>query len=228
MQPQDLPEYRFPNLKPAIRQYVVRDDLGHYGIAYADPCYHKDVLFAHPINTQSKISSAGVRGAEALPSNATLLTDTVFKLRDGVYQGTWYDYNGIGQTPQKDIRTLTIVDDLGWLLPDHWADVALAGSDQMGHWDYGATLGKVGGEPPVKGQKSGEMTVEQAQDYAKEVGEQVTTRGIRLAAKNGYIPNARKLGRDWLITYEGFNHYLDNRPLRGPKRQPTQRGADGE
>ena len=93
----------------------------------------------------------------------------------------------------------------------------MAGSDQMGYWDYGATLGKVGGEPPVKGQASGEMTVEQAQDYAREVGEQVTSRGIRLAAKNGYIPNARKIGRDWLITYDGFNHYLDNRPKRGPK-----------
>lgn len=71
--------------------------------------------------------------------------------------------------------------------------------------------------PPVKGQRPEKMTTEQAMEYADEVGEKITKRGIRLAAKNGYIPGAHKIGRDWLITYEGFNHYLDNRPKRGPK-----------
>lgn len=119
------------------------------------------------------------------------------------------------------VRRLTIVADMGYLLPDKWADIALAGSDEMGHWNYGATLGKVGGEPPVKGQLANEMTVKQAEDYAHEVGEAVTGRAIRLAAKNGYIPQARKIGRDWLIPYEGFNHYLDNRPKRGPRPKPA-------
>ena len=49
-------------------------------------------------------------------------------------------------------------------------DEALAASEQMGHWNYGAILGKVGGEPPTKGQKTGEMNIAQAVDYAKEVG----------------------------------------------------------
>ena len=112
---------------------------------------------------------------------------------------------------------MVILSDLGYKMPDHWADVALAGSDQAGHWNYGATLGKVGGKPPVEGMTSGEMTVEQAEEYAKEVGEQATARGIRLAARRGYIPGARKIGRDWVITYDGFNHYLDNRPRPGRK-----------
>lgn len=66
-----------------------------------------------------------------------------------------------------------------------------------------------------------EMTVEQAKDYAREVGERVTGRGIRKAAKNGYIPGARKIGRDWLIPYKGINYYFGNRPPRGPK--PSKR-----
>lgn len=204
--------YRWPDLSSIIRQYVVRDDQGRCGIAYND-CYREDVLFAHPIDVQPTISV----GDEALPANAILMTDTAFHLRDGQYQGTWYDYKGIGQVPKKDIRTLTIIDDLGYIIPTRYADIALAGSDQMGHWDYGATLGKIGGNPPIKGQKPGEMTVEGAEDYSREVGEPVTRRNIRLAASNGYIPGARKIGRDWLIPYDGYNHYLDNRPKRGPK-----------
>lgn len=211
------PEYRWPDLKPVIRQYIVQDDRGRFGIAYYDNCYHKDVLFAHPIDVQSKITSAGVRGAETLPTNAVLMTDAAFHIRDGVISGTWYDYSKIGHIPPEDLRTLTIIDDLGYVIPDQWADAALTGSDQMGHWDYGATIGKVGGQPPVSGQTRNEMTIEQAMDYSREVGVTITDRNIRLAAKNGYIPGARKIGRDWLIPYDGYNHYLDNRPKRGPK-----------
>jgi hypothetical protein len=64
-----------------------------------------------------------------------------------------------------------------------------------------------------------EMTIAQAEEYAAEVGEPVTGRAIRHAAKAGYVPGARKNGRDWLIPYEGINHYLDNRPK--PGRKPT-------
>lgn len=219
--PKDLPEYRLPDLSLIQRQYVVRDERGRYGIAHTS---HGDdgkpTLWARPIGTPAKI---GAPPEMILPSNAVLITSTPWDIQDdGTYRGWWHDDNvPTGRVPEKYIRRLEIVDDLGYRLPDHWADVSLAGSDQMGHWDYGATLGKIGGEPPVKGQKSGEMTVEQAQAYAEEVGEQVTARGIRLAAQNGHIINARKLGRDWLIAYEGFNYYLDNRPKRG--RPKTKR-----
>lgn len=196
--------YRWPDLSPVQRQYVVCDNQGRIGIAHTGG---DNMIWAHPANVPTKMDATAKIG---LPSNAVLITDTSWHIqKDGSYKGSWFDANS--QT------AIVIIDDLGYRIPDKWADVALVGSDQSGHWDYGATLGKIGGESPVKGQKSNEMTVEQAQDYAKEVGEQVTARGIRLAAQNGYIPNARKIGRDWLITYDGFNYYLDHRPNRGPK-----------
>jgi len=209
-------QYRWPDLSPVVRQYVVQDDQGRYGIATQDD--RKDVLFARPIGVTPTISAENVPGAEDLPANAILMTATAWTRQDdGAYTGTWYDYDRIGRIPPEDLRRLTIVDDLGIRMPDRWADEALAGSEMSGYWDYGATLGKIGGEPPVKGQSGDEMTVGQAEEYAKEVGEKAAARGIRLAAKNGYIPGSRKVGRDWLIPYEGFNHYLDNRPKPGRK-----------
>lgn len=210
--------YRWPDLSSIKRTYIVRDDQGRIGIATAD---HRgdEVIFAHPIDVPPSIKNNGnIPGAEAIPTNSILMTPTAFHPRaDGHYYGIWYDYPGVGRVPETDIRRLDVISDIGYIMPDWVADQALTGSDQGGAWDYGAKLGKVGGEPPVKGQKYNEMTVNQAEDYAKEVGEQVTARAIRLAAKNGYIPDARKIGRDWLINYDGFNHYLDNRPKRGPK-----------
>lgn len=206
--------YRWPDLSVVQRQYIVRDDQGRYGIAHST---EKETLWARPIGTPARM---GATFDMALPTGAIVLTSTSWKLqRDGTYKGTWCDYNGLGHIPESDMRYLTIVDDLGYRMPDRWADVALAGSSEMGHWVYGATLGKIGGEPPVKGQHANEMTVEQAEDYAREVGESVTGRSIRHAARKGYIPNARKAGRDWLIPYEGMNHYLDNRPRTGPRKR---------
>lgn len=211
MQAKDV-EYSWPDLSAVKRQYLVVDDQGRYGLAVSDKA---ESIAAHPINVPGEMPATPESG---LPGNAIMMTRTVWYLQpDGTYTGIWFDYSGPHQIPPELKRRLTIVTDLGYLMPDRWADIALAGSGEMGHWNYGATLGKVGGEPPVKGQKPGEMTVEQAEDYAKEVGEPVSRRGIRKAAKNGYIPGARKIGRDWLIPYEGFNHYLDNRPERGPK-----------
>jgi hypothetical protein len=63
----------------------------------------------------------------------------------------------------------------------------------------------------------GDMSVEQAVEHAAEKGNKVTARGIRKAAKSGYIKYARKIGRDWVIPVDGLDHYLDNRPKRGPK-----------
>lgn len=204
-------QYLWPDLQPVIRQYVVVDDRGRFGIAYTDNVYDQDVLFAHPINIK----------AETSIDNEIYMTDTAWhKQTDGVYEGTWYDYDGPtfpANVPSEMVHRLTIVQDLGYLMPDKWAEIALKGSDSMGHWDYGATLGKVGGEPPIKGQEPGEMNVKRAEDYAREVGEYVTARAIRHAADKGYIPGARKIGRDWLIPFEGFDHYLDNRPKPGRK-----------
>jgi hypothetical protein len=73
-------------------------------------------------------------------------------------------------------------------------------------WDY-----------PTYWTDASEMTVAEAESYAVEVGESVTGRAIRHAAKEGYIPGARKLGRDWLIPFAGMYHYLDNRPKPGRK-----------
>jgi hypothetical protein len=61
------------------------------------------------------------------------------------------------------------------------------------------------------------MTIQQSEDYARLLGNEISARAIRYAAKHGFIPGARKLGRDWLIPYEGLNYYLDHRPKRGPK-----------
>lgn len=204
-------QYLWPDLSPVIRQFIVVDDQGRFGIAYADNVYHQDILFAHPIDIQAKIRTG----------KAIYMTDTPWhKQADGTYSGTWCDYDGPtfpANVPPEMARNLTIAQDLGYVMPDKWAETALKGSTTMGYWDYGATLGKIGGEPPVKGQEAGEMNVKQAEDYAKAVGESVTARAIRYAADNGYIPGARKIGRDWLIPYEGFNHYLDNRPKPGRK-----------
>lgn len=209
----EIKDYRWPSLSPLIRQMIVVDDQGRYGIAHQDARHLQDgVIIAHPIDISSEYKT-GWRDKGPI-----LLTNTVFnKNENDTYTGIWFDCGISGHVKDDDKRHLTIICDLGYLLPEKWADIALAGSEEMGHWDYGATLGKIGGEPPVKRQKSNEMTVEQAADYAKEVGEKVSRRGIRLAARTGHIPGARKAGRDWLLTYEGFNHYLDNRPRRGPK-----------
>jgi hypothetical protein len=182
-------QYRWPDLSAVIRQAVVRDDQGRYGIAYSDPVYHDNVLFARPIDDPAVIENG----------NARLMTATAWHGQpDGTFTGIWHDYAGPAHVPPKLLRRLTIVADLGYLMPDEMAEKLLSG---------------LTANQPQKA----EMNVNQAEDYAREVGEPVTARAIRLAADRGYIPGARKVGRDWLIPYEGFNHYLDNRPRRGRK-----------
>jgi len=175
--------YRWPDLSSVARQYIVVDDQGRYGIGVVTD--HADTIAAHPIGVQSEMDA---KPEDGLPENAIIMTRTIWHLQDdGTYTGTWYDYSGPSHTPDNLLRRLTIVSDLGIRMPAHWADIALARSDEMGHWNYGATLGKIGGKPPVKGQKYDEMTVPVALEYAKEVGEEVSDRGIRKAAKNGHI-----------------------------------------
>jgi hypothetical protein len=215
--PNQLPIYRWPSLAVVTRQYLVQDDKGRWGIGVVDERHN--IIWARPIGQSAQMSApAGMGG---LPRNAILITATAWHAcpDDDTYKGWWSDDNvptGIKMPPEM-IRSIKIVDDLGWIMPDDWADQALAGSDDAGHWNYGAKLGKIGGEPPVKGQKNNEINVAQAEEYALAVGEKATARGIRHAAAAGHIPGARKVGRDWLIPYEGFNHYLDHRPRHGRK-----------
>lgn len=211
--------YRWPDLSPVVRQYVVKDDQGRVGIAYQD---REDVMFAHPATMPSMVTPGTIQGTNHLPVDAIIMTNTAWHWDDaaGAYTGWWWDDDvptSPASVPPEMIRRLEIVEDLGFQMPDRWADEVLAGSDEMGYWNHGAHIGKVGGKPPKNGQASNEMTVAQAEDYAREVGESVTARAIRLAARNGYIPGARKVGRDWLIPYEGINYYLDNRPKPGRK-----------
>ncbi len=212
-------QYHWPDLSPVLRQYVVRDDRGRVGIAYADPVYHPGVLFAHPAEMPEAARADQVAGAETLPAGAVVMANTPWRWNDQAqaWTGVWCDYGGLGAIPAGDIRRLIVVDDLGYLMPDWVAAQALAGSDQPGYWAFGAALGKVGGEPPVKGQRHDEATVVEAVAYTREVGEPVTGRAIRYAAAHGFIPGARRAGRDWLIPFAGLNHYLDHRPKRGPK-----------
>ena len=196
MNPNNLPGLCWPSLSPVVRQYVVVDDQGRHGIAHTDPVYHPNVLFAHPVNVPSCVKQ----------SSAFYFTNTTWrKEQDGSYTGVWHDYDGPQEVPDELTRRITIVDDLGWQLPDKWADKILAGSDQPGHWDYGGTIGKIGGERPVKGQQYYEMSIPEAKSYAAEVGEPVSARAIHHAARNGHITDARKAGRYWLIPYKGFD-----------------------
>lgn len=147
--------YRWPDLSPVLRRYVVRDDLGRYGIAYEDNVYHTNVLFAHPIDVPSITGNKDIPGADLLPTDAMLMTDTAWHLTDGAYRGTWYDYPHTDKVPEQDIRTLTIIDDLGYVMPDKMADLLLAGSDGMGHWDsfWASRLGRKGGQSTSEAKK---------------------------------------------------------------------------
>ena len=208
MQPLDLPVYSWPDLAAVERQYVVVDDHGRYGIAVYDPVHHRNVLFARPIDLPDEVAAPADLG---LPRGAVLMTPTVWHLEpDGRYSGLWYDDGRVGQIKPEDLRCLTIVDDLGWVMPDRWAAQALAGSAGAGVWNYGGRLGIIPGQPPVPGQTGDEMAISQAEEYAREVGQPVTAAAIARAAASGLIPGARQVGADWLIPYAGMNSYLDN------------------
>jgi hypothetical protein len=185
-------KYLWPNLSPVIRQYIVSDDLGRLGIACSDSVYHIGVLSAHPIDTPAEVSYQG----------GILMTDTPWNIQsDNTYTGIWYDYDGPlfpASVPEEMLRHITIVQDLGYLMPDKWADLLLSGLDAN--------------QPPKT-----DMNVNQAEEYAHDAGEPLTARAIRHAASNGYISGARKVGHNWLIPYDGFNHYLDYRPKRRRK-----------
>lgn len=212
--PKELPPHYWPGHQYLERQYVVVDDQGRYGIASAT-ARDEGHLWAHPINMQLVMTAGRVPGTETLPSGAGIITDTRWHLKpDGTWHGIWCDYNGPSHIPDSFVRRLTIVDDLGWRIPDRWVEDALTGID------LAAKAQAPKGQRRIKGKTADEMTVGQAEEFAREVGEKASARGIRLAAKRGYIPGARKAGRDWLIPYEGFNHYLDHRPR--PGRKPTK------
>lgn len=61
------------------------------------------------------------------------------------------------------------------------------------------------------------ITIPAALSHALARGKRITGRGLRLAAKNGYLPGAVKHGRDWIIPLAGLDHYLEHRPKPGRK-----------
>ncbi len=107
--------YHWPDLSAVRRQYVVCDDQGRCGIAHSSSA---DTLWAHPIETQAQMTAPAALG---LPARAVLMTDTDWgRQPDGTYKGIWYDYNGPSHIPDEMLRRLTIMDDLGYTMPDRW------------------------------------------------------------------------------------------------------------
>lgn len=51
------------------------------------------------------------------------------------------------------------------------------------------------------------------EEYARSVGKSVEQ--VKIHLRNGRIPNARKIGRDWVISRDSINHY----PSDGRKRR---------
>lgn len=47
----------------------------------------------------------------------------------------------------------------------------------------------------------------------------VTARGLRFACAAGHIPGAQKPGRDWVMTLEALDYYVNHRPKRGRKKK---------
>lgn len=199
MKPNELKKLKWNNNESLTRCYVVRDDQGRYGIANYDPVYDEGVLFAHPIDLPEITGADGVPGAETLPGGALAITNTTWRLRDdGKYHGAWFD--------KQDTRTLEIVDDLGWVLPDSEAErVARQKTDNP------------------EDAEDAIINTHQAAEYCREVGQPVTLRGLRKACERGYIEGARKVGRDWLMSYRALNYYLGHRPRRGRKRGVVSR-----
>ncbi len=195
MKPNELPKLRWQDLSSVQRRYIVKDDQGRYGIASCDPVYHDGVLFVHPLEMPSIAGAGAVPGTETLPQGALIITSTAWHLReDGKYHGVWCDYRGIGP-----VRTLEIVADLGWIVPDWMVD------------RFASSLPSGDPEDAV-------INIRQAAEYCREVGEIVSSRGLRKACARGYVPGAKKIGRDWVLTYHGLNYYLDHRPRPGRKK----------
>lgn len=195
-----IADYRWPDLSLVVRQFIVIDERGRYGIAQADARTIADgTIFARPINLKAEERAGAVSGAETIPAGA----NTAWHWEDGLgYIGHWCDEDDYPSHIKPEdygryMRRLSIVEDLGYVVPDRWLEL-------------------LSGLPANQPQR--DMTVQEAEDFARAAGEPVTARAIRHAARAGYIPGARKSGRDWLIPYGGFGHYLDNRPRPGRNR----------
>ena len=103
------------DLSPVMRRYVVRDDQGRYGLAYEDPIYHYGMLMAHPIDVPSQIVSSVITSDGV----GVIMTDTRWHRNGDIYVGMWYDDSRSGHhILEADLRTLTIIDDLGYKIPD--------------------------------------------------------------------------------------------------------------
>ncbi len=134
------PVYRWPTNAAVERRYIVRDDHGRIGVAKEDNVYHPGTLFAHPVEMAATMPSGTVRGSEALPAHAILMTDTVWDWNEQLqaYTGWWVDDpvpTFPATVPPEMIRRLSIIDDMGYTMPDDQANLLLAGSDDNGHWN---------------------------------------------------------------------------------------------
>jgi hypothetical protein len=61
------------------------------------------------------------------------------------------------------------------------------------------------------------LTINEAQAMARDAGQAVPGRTIRYACKEGFIRDARKIGRDWAFSRESFLAWLGDRPKPGRK-----------
>lgn len=67
------------------------------------------------------------------------------------------------------------------------------------------------------------LTVDEAVEYARKLDFETPpnfNRTIRYAAAHGFIPRARKIGRDWTFHTMRFLGWLNNRPKPGRKERP--------
>jgi len=72
--------------------------------------------------------------------------------------------------------------------------------------------------PDTDGPEDAIINIRQAAVLCRKLGKPVSERGLRKACAQGYVPGAKKIGRDWVLTYHGLNYYLDHRPRPGRKK----------
>lgn len=123
----------------------------------------------------------------------------VWSYKNGTYCGTWQNIQA--ENNPDETQTLTILKDLGWHMPDWIADQILS-------------------QQKISAlEENEEVTISKALAYCEDLGITITERGFRKACEKGNIPGAHKVGRDWLVPYEGLMQYLSNRPRPGRKKK---------
>jgi hypothetical protein len=65
------------------------------------------------------------------------------------------------------------------------------------------------------------LTIQTAQELSMQSGHKIPARTIRYACKNGFIKDAVKFGRDWVMTIDHYLDWVNNRPKPGRKTIPA-------